>query len=167
MPKGSRLPAYLAIIALIAAGTAAASTSGALVRTGKTGLGRVLVDSHGRTLYLFQKDKPGRSACNGTCADFWPPLVTAAKARAGSGARAAMLGTIKRADGRLQVTYNGHPLYTFKLDTKAGQTRGEALTEFGATWYAVSANGSKVKPAASGGGSGGGGYGGRGGYGGG
>jgi predicted lipoprotein with Yx(FWY)xxD motif len=109
-----------------------------------TGLGRILVDGRGRTLYLFAKDTHGKSACTGQCAAFWPPLITSGKPLATAGARASLLGTIKRADGRLQVTYNQHPLYTFVKDTRKSQTNGEAVNAFGANWYAVSAAGAKV-----------------------
>jgi predicted lipoprotein with Yx(FWY)xxD motif len=122
----------------------AAQTSGAIVSTAKTSLGRILVNSSGHTLYLFGKDKNGKSSCSGMCASFWPPLITTGKPRAGTGAKASLLGTTKRADGRLQVTYNHHPLYTFKKDTKKGQTNGEGLSAFGAKWYAVSLAGARV-----------------------
>jgi predicted lipoprotein with Yx(FWY)xxD motif len=109
-----------------------------------TGLGRILVDGRGRTLYLFAKDTHGKSACTGQCAAFWPPLITSGKPVATAGAKASLLGTTKRADGRLQVTYNHHPLYSFVKDTRKGQTNGEAVDAFGAEWYAVSAGGAKV-----------------------
>ena len=89
------------------------------------------------------------SACSGSCASFWPPVVTSGKAVAGAGVKSTLLGTIKRSDGRLQVTYNHHPLYTFKLDTKAGQVNGEGSSNFGAKWYAVSASGAAVVKAAT------------------
>ena len=108
-------------------------------------LGRVLVDGRGRTLYLFQRDRHGKSACTGPCATAWPPLIVSGKPLASAGARASLLGTTKRADGRLQVTYNHHPLYTFVKDTAKGQTNGENLDAFGAEWYAVSSAGAKVE----------------------
>jgi hypothetical protein len=95
---------------------------------------------------MFGKDKRDKSACAGMCAKFWPPLTAAGKPRATGGARASLLGTTKRADGRMQVTYNRHPLYTFVKDTKKGQTHGEALTAFGGQWNAVSPAGTKVEP---------------------
>ena len=126
--------------------------AGVKVAVAGTGLGRVLVDGRGRTLYLFGKDKNGRSACSGKCAGFWPPLITSGKPVATAGAKSSLLGTTKRADGRLQVTYNHHPLYTFVKDIRKGQTNGEELDVFGAEWYAVSAAGAKVeKDAGSGG----------------
>ena len=140
----------------------AGAPKGTLVALGKTALGKVLVDARGRTLYLFEKDKRGVSACYGTCATYWPPLLSPAKARPGSGVRASLLGVTRRANGKRQVTYAGHPLYTFYGDTKAGQTSGEGLKDFGASWDVVSASGRAVEPAtsdSSGSGQGGGGYG--------
>jgi predicted lipoprotein with Yx(FWY)xxD motif len=136
--------------------THAATAKGTVVSTAKTGLGRVLVKSNGHTLYLFGKDRNGKSACSGQCTSFWPPLITSGKPRVTAGARASLVGTTRRADGRLQVTYNHHPLYTFVKDTKAGQTNGEGVSAFGGTWDAVSPAGAKVvksAPSQSGGGS--------------
>lgn len=126
--------------------THAAGTAGTVVSTAKTNLGRILVSSRGRTLYLFGKDRNGKSACNGKCATFWPPLIAAGKPVVAGGARASLIGTTKRADGRRQVTYNQHPLYTFVKDTSKGQTKGEDVNAFGGTWDAVSPAGSKVEP---------------------
>ena len=81
----------------------------------------------GRTLYLFEKDKRGHSACSGTCTTYWPPLITHGKPIAGRGAKSSLLGTIRRANGSRQVTYAGHALYRYVRDTKAGQTNGEGL----------------------------------------
>lgn len=143
----------LAAAALVAAIFGDASSAaqqkvskGALVSSRTTALGRVLVDARGHTLYLFDKDKRGMSACSGACAAYWPPLLTTAKPRAGAAVRASRLGVTKRADGRRQVTYAGHPLYTFIGDTKAGQTSGEGLTDFGAAWDAVAPSGKSVEP---------------------
>jgi predicted lipoprotein with Yx(FWY)xxD motif len=146
----------ISIVALTAAVSLAVGLSGALAATNSpglgvkvavasSGLGRVLVDGRGRTLYLFEKDKRGKSTCNGQCAGFWPPLIASGKPLAVAGAKASLLGTTKRADGRLQVTYNHHPLYTFVKDTKKAQTNGEAVNAFGAEWYAVSLAGAKVE----------------------
>jgi predicted lipoprotein with Yx(FWY)xxD motif len=123
----------------------AANAKSPVVSTAATSLGRVLVDARGHTLYLFEKDKNGKSACSGACASAWPPLIATAKPRVGTGAKASRLGTTRRADGRLQVSYNHHPLYTFVKDTKKGQTNGEGLNAFGAEWYALSAAGAKVE----------------------
>jgi predicted lipoprotein with Yx(FWY)xxD motif len=129
-----------------------AAVRGPVVSTASTSLGRILVDSRGHTLYLFGKDKNGKSACTGKCATFWPPMIAAGKPRAAGSAKASLLGTTKRADGRLQVTYNHHPLYGFVKDTKKGQTNGEQLNAFGAVWYAVSPTGARVLKKGAGGG---------------
>jgi predicted lipoprotein with Yx(FWY)xxD motif len=144
-------------IALLTAGTASGTSQAtrATVTVRTTTLGKVLADRNGRTLYLFEKDRPGKSMCTGSCVSFWPPLLTGSKPRAGAAVKASLLGTIRRSDGRMQVTYRGHPLYAFSLDKGPGQTKGEGLDDFGAHWYAVSPAGTKiVKPTTSGGGGG-------------
>ena len=121
-------------------------------------LGTVLVDSKGDTLYLFQKDTGSKSTCVGPCASAWPPLrVSGGKPTAGTGATASMLGTTPRSDGKPQVTYNGHPLYTYSGDQSPGDTSGEGVNAFGGLWYAVSAAGNQVVGQASGSSSSGGG----------
>jgi predicted lipoprotein with Yx(FWY)xxD motif len=143
--------AALFVLVVIHPSARAASTTGPIVSTASTSLGRILVDSRGRTLYLFEKDKHGKSACAGQCATFWPPLIAAGKPSAAAGAKASLLGTTKRADGRMQVTYNHHPLYRFAKDTKKGQTNGEGLSAFGGEWYAVSPAGAAVEKGSGGG----------------
>lgn len=128
----------------------AAKAEGPVVSTRASSLGRILVDSRGHTLYLFEKDRNGKSACAGMCTSFWPPLIASGKPRAAGGAKASLLGTTRRADGRLQVTYKRHPLYRFVKDTRKGQTRGEGVDAFGAEWYAVSPAGAKVEKKGSG-----------------
>ena len=141
-----------AIFALHPPATHAAQAKGAVVSSAKTKLGRILVDSNGRTLYLFGKDRSGKSSCSGQCAAFWPPLITSGKPRVSRAARASLIGMTKRADGRMQVTYNHHPLYTFAKDKKAGQMNGEGVNAFGGEWDVVSPAGSKIdKPSSSGG----------------
>lgn len=154
----NKIQALIAIAALAAAALVAAivgDTSSAasqkapnrtLVSIRKTALGKVLVDARGHTLYLFEKDKNGMSSCNGACLVYWPAVRTTAKPRAGAGVRASLLGRTKRSDGRRQVTYAGHPLYTFIGDKKAGQTTGEGLTDFGAAWDAIAPNGRAIEP---------------------
>jgi predicted lipoprotein with Yx(FWY)xxD motif len=124
--------------------TDAAATAGTVVSTATSHLGRIVVNSRGHTLYLFGKDRNGKSACSGQCPTSWPPLIANGKPRVAGGAKASLIGTTKRADGRLQVTYNHHPLYTFAKDKQKGQTNGEGLNAFGAKWYAVSPAGAKV-----------------------
>jgi predicted lipoprotein with Yx(FWY)xxD motif len=112
-------------------------------------LGKILVDSQGRTLYLFQKDAGTKSACFGECASDWPPLRAAGKPTVGSGADSTLVGTAKRSDGKPQVTYNGHPLYLYAGDGKSGDTNGQGLTLFGGAWYALSPAGDQVSGQAS------------------
>jgi predicted lipoprotein with Yx(FWY)xxD motif len=139
----------LVILVLVAAalgavtGVASSATGKrATVKTGTSALGRIVVDGRSHTLYLFKKDKHGKSACSGACAQFWPPLLTSGKPKAGKGAKASLLGTTRRSDGTRQVTYHGHPLYTFVVDKgKRGSTKGEGLEEFGGRWYVVAAKG--------------------------
>jgi predicted lipoprotein with Yx(FWY)xxD motif len=142
-----------ALVAAVLGDTSSASSQqpskGAPVALGKTALGKVLVDARGRTLYLFENDKHGKSACYGACAVYWPPLLSTAKPRPGTGVRASLLGLTKRSDGKRQVTYAGHPLYTFVGDKRATQTTGEGLTDFGAAWDVVSATGRAVEPTTS------------------
>jgi predicted lipoprotein with Yx(FWY)xxD motif len=110
------------------------------------GVGKVLVDSEGMTLYYFQKDQKGsgKSKCEGACAEAWPPLTTEGEPEAMSGVKAAMLGTIKRSDGTTQVTYAGWPLYTFVEDQKPGEDNGTDSKAFGASWYPLHSNGTKA-----------------------
>jgi predicted lipoprotein with Yx(FWY)xxD motif len=140
------------IFLLNAPKTEAAGNSATVVSTAKTSLGRILVNSRGRTLYMFGKDRSGKSACNGMCAQFWPPLIARGKVQAMAGAKASLIGRLRRADGRMQVTYKHHPLYTFVKDMKKGQTNGEELSAFGAKWYAVSPAGARVLKSGGGGG---------------
>jgi predicted lipoprotein with Yx(FWY)xxD motif len=170
MPLKTVVAAALALTLAAAGGAAAAHRAahhhhaahkgGTLVELRKTKLGKVLVASNGRTLYLYTPDPKGKSTCTGSCASIWPPLLTKGKPRAGKGLKQKLLGTTKHG-GKLQVTYAGHPLYRYSGDSKAGQTNGEA---YGGIWYAVNDAGKKVKPKSSGGttttGGGGGGYGG-------
>jgi predicted lipoprotein with Yx(FWY)xxD motif len=107
-------------------------------------LGRILVDSKGITLYDFPPDRGTKSVCYGACAALWPPLVTHGKPVAGAGARAALLGTTKRKDGKLQVTYGGHPLYYFVSDRKPGQVTGQGVDQFGGPWWVLSAAGKEI-----------------------
>jgi predicted lipoprotein with Yx(FWY)xxD motif len=125
---------------------AAKTTGGATaVDLATSKLGKILVDSKGRTLYLFVADTGSSSTCNGACAGAWPPLTTTKKPVAGSGVTASLLGTTKRSDGSLEVTYAGHPLYYYAGDTASGQTTGQALSQFGAPWYVLAPTGSAIK----------------------
>ncbi len=122
--------------------TSAPAASGAVaIKTAKGEPGTFLVDSSGRSLYLFEADKSSTSTCNGACAAAWPPLTTTGAPTAGTGVKANLLGTTKRDDGKMEVTYNGHPLYYFAGDSGPGQTNGQGVDGFGAEWYVVSPEG--------------------------
>jgi predicted lipoprotein with Yx(FWY)xxD motif len=120
------------------------SASVATVNVRSTSLGKILVDSQGRTLYLFEKDTGPKSTCFGACASAWPPFRTSGKPKAGAGTTASLIGTTTRSDGNDEVTYNGHPLYYYAGDQKAGDTTGQDLNQFGAPWYVVSPAGKKI-----------------------
>jgi predicted lipoprotein with Yx(FWY)xxD motif len=142
----------LAVALAAAGGTAYAVSSaapakartGAKIKLRSTKLGRVLVDSRGRTLYRFMKDTGRRSHCSGLCASNWPAVTTKGLPRGGSGVSTRQLGTTRRSGGVRQVTYHGHPLYTFVGDSRAGQTNGQGVSAFGARWYAVTASGARA-----------------------
>jgi predicted lipoprotein with Yx(FWY)xxD motif len=146
-----------AAIAALTASASVATTARVNVRT--TSLGKILVTAQGHTLYLFAPDKHGKSTCYGSCASYWPPLLVTGKPTAGTGVKASLLGVTVRKDGKHQVTYNGHPLYTYVGDKAAGKTSGEGLNLSGGLWWVVSPAGQAVKNSTSSSG-GGGGYGG-------
>ena len=136
-----------ATVAAIAAAVAFAggtTSHGTTVAIAKTPLGRILVDGKGITLYDFVKDRGGTSSCYGACAALWPPLTTTAKPHAGTGVRPSLLGTTKRKDGKLEVTYNHHPLYYFVTDRKPGQTTGQGVNQFGGPWWVLSTAGKEI-----------------------
>ena len=120
------------------------NASGTVIATGHTKLGTILVNSKGITVYLFEKDTGTKSTCYGACPTIWPPVLTKGSPVAGAGAQASLLGTTKRTNGSLQVTYAGHPLYYYAGDSKPGQTNGQGISEFGAKWEAVRPSGVKA-----------------------
>ncbi|MFL5929173.1 MAG: hypothetical protein ACJ77E_19755 [Gaiellaceae bacterium] len=139
----------LAAAALVAAiattfALAGGAKTGARVDVVKSRLGRILVDSKGITLYDFPPDKGTTSVCYGACAALWPPLLTKGKPSAGPGVRSSLLGTTRRKDGKLEVTYNGHPLYYFVSDRKRGQTTGQGVDQFGGPWWVLSPRGEEI-----------------------
>jgi predicted lipoprotein with Yx(FWY)xxD motif len=161
----------LAVLAVVAAGcggggaTAAssappktASGQAATVGVSNTGIGQILVNSQGLTVYLFKADQGTKSSCMGACAAAWPPLLVAGKPTVGSGVNASLVGTTTRPEGKTQVTYNGHPLYLFAQDQKAGETNGQGVSAFGAAWFALNSAGNQVsaQPSSSSTGGGGG-----------
>jgi predicted lipoprotein with Yx(FWY)xxD motif len=136
--------ALVAAIATALAPAGGTQNGRATVAVAKTRLGRVLVDSKGITLYDFVEDKGTTSVCYGACAALWPPLLTKGKPIAGRGVRASLLGTTKRKDGKLEVTYGGHPLYYFVTDRKPGQTTGQGVNQFGGPWWVLSPAGREI-----------------------
>jgi len=105
------------------------------------GLGQILVDSAGHTLYDFHKDQGSTSSCYGACAEAWPPLITEGEPHASNGAQEGLMGTTKRKDGSEQVTYNGRPLYGFTCDKGPGEANGNDVDAFGGEWYALTPSG--------------------------
>ncbi|MBS1870702.1 MAG: hypothetical protein JSS99_13685 [Actinobacteria bacterium] len=168
-----RTPALAVVLAVLAAPIAAGCGSGSsgstttggtamhqqsggalTVKTASSsGLGTILVDAQGRTVYLFQRDRGPTSTCSGACIAGWPAVTTHGTPQASGGAAAAKLGVTKRGDGTTQVTYAGHPLYYYAGDSAAGDTNGQGVNAFGALWYVVGTNGSAITTQASGGGS--------------
>jgi predicted lipoprotein with Yx(FWY)xxD motif len=140
------------------AATAAApkTSTGASATLGvaKSSLGSILVNSTGRTLYLFRADVGATSSCAGACAVAWPPLLATGTPIAGTGLTASKVGTITRSGGSKQVTYNGHPVYLYIGDKQAGEVNGQGVTAFGAAWFALTPAGNQIstQPTTSGGG---------------
>jgi len=102
--------------------------------------GKAIFDSRARVLYVFSADHGSRSACYGACAKAWPPMLTKGAPTAGAGVHANLLGTTKRKDGSLQVTYNHHPLYYYEAD-KRGKIMCQHANMHGGFWYVVKPNG--------------------------
>jgi predicted lipoprotein with Yx(FWY)xxD motif len=155
----------LAALALAACGGSGSNASGspappknangrsATVGVANETVGKILVDSQGRTLYLFERDSGTKSTCTGACAVEWPPLRAIGKPTVGGGTNASVIATSARTDGKPQVTYNGHPLYLFSADQKAGDTNGQGVNAFGGLWYVLSPSGDEITtPTGSGGG---------------
>jgi predicted lipoprotein with Yx(FWY)xxD motif len=107
-------------------------------------LGAILVDEDGKTLYLFVADKSTSSTCYSSCATLWPPVLTTGAPVAGTGTTASLLGTTTRTDGKVEVTYAGHPLYYFIQDKKAGDATGQGINGFGGLWWVVSPSGAAI-----------------------
>jgi predicted lipoprotein with Yx(FWY)xxD motif len=131
----------LLVLSLICASVAAAAPTRAQVATRSTSLGSVLVDARGHTLYVFDQDRGTKSACTRSCAASWPAFLTTTKPVALKGVAAAKLGMVKRANGKFQVTFMGHPLYFFASDAKAGDVRGASITH----WAAISPSGARLR----------------------
>ena len=144
------IAAVATVIAVTSSGSAWASrhvapTSALSLR--QTQLGTTLADAQGRTLYLFEGDKPNRSTLSSAGQAVWPPFTSATRPQSLTGVMAGSVGTIRGPGGEFQITYHGHPLYYFVGDRGPGQTHGQGLNEFGALWYVLNADGRAVTPA--------------------
>jgi len=151
------LGALLAAFTVAGVGAAAVSTTQATVAHSAAGTraatltahssryGKILFDGRGRVLYLFARDRGGRTSCSGACAKAWPPFLTKGAPRTLAGVNAKLLGTTRRGDGTLQVTYAKHPLYYFKEDTKPGQIKCQNVSNFGGLWLVVAPSGKPVR----------------------
>jgi predicted lipoprotein with Yx(FWY)xxD motif len=122
---------------------------GSALNVRSTSLGKTLVDANGRTLYLFQADKPNVSTLSNAGLAIWPPFTSTSTPQAEGGAQAAGIGTVTGPSGSRQVTYNGHPLYYYVGDQQPGSTRGQRLNQFGALWYVLTPSGNAVTAAPS------------------
>ena len=107
-------------------------------------LGQMLVDDKGMAVYLFVADSGTSSSCYTTCATIWPPVLTTGAPQAGAGAQASLLGTTTRTDGKVEVTYAGHPLYYFVQDKAAGDATGQGINGFGGLWWVLSPSGTAI-----------------------
>jgi predicted lipoprotein with Yx(FWY)xxD motif len=124
-------------------GASSAAATAVLVSTKHSKEGTVIAAGpHHLTVYLFEADKAGTSACSGACATAWPPVT--GRPQAGSGTNAGELATITRSDGTTQVTYHGHPLYFFLKDKDSGDAYGQGVKAFGASWYVLAPSGEKI-----------------------
>lgn len=118
--------------------------SGVVIGTTNSPVGTYLTAADGQALYLWEGDSGGKSNCSGDCASQWPPLITKTTAIPSGHVIAANLGTITRPDGSKQVTYMGHPLYYFAVDSGTGATTGEGVDSFGARWWLVAPSGAPL-----------------------
>jgi predicted lipoprotein with Yx(FWY)xxD motif len=122
-----------------------AADARAAVTVRESRFGRILFDGKGFVLYAFTRDPKGRSACSGACAAAWPPFLVGGKVRAGVGASGRLIGTTRRPDGKVQVTYAGRPLYYYVGDRQPGQILCQDIDEFGGTWLVARADGTLVR----------------------
>lgn len=127
-----------------ASASPSASKPPATVSLKKGTYGKSLVNEKKMTLYVFDKDTKDKSMCEGACAKAWPPLLDEKTPTGGTGVVSKLLKTTTRSDGKKQVTYNGHPLYLFDQDKKAGDAKGQGVNAFGAKWYVINAKGKKI-----------------------
>ena len=129
-----------AVVAGLVASAEAAPRAAARLSVRSTEYGKALFGPSGKVVYVFGADRSSTSRCYGVCATAWPPLLTSAAPLAGSGVEARLLGTTKRKNGALQVTYNGHPLYYYSAD-KVGKVMCQHANMHGGLWLIIKPNG--------------------------
>jgi predicted lipoprotein with Yx(FWY)xxD motif len=135
----------VAFLVLVPVGMSEPSAARATLTTHSSRFGKVLFDGRGFVLYAFTRDR-GRSACYGACAKAWPPyFAPKGTLRAGPGVKRSLLGTVKRRNGKRQVTYAGRPLYYYVGDRSAGQILCQDVDEFGGTWLVIRPSGKLVR----------------------
>ena len=139
--------AILAVASLAGATaqTDMAAASRPAVTVKSSAYGRILFDNRGFVLYGFTRDARGKSRCTGACAKAWPPYIVKSRPRPGKGVVGTRLGTVRRAGGRLQAIYFGHPLYYYVGDKKPGQILCQNVTEFGGVWRVIRPTGRLVR----------------------
>ena len=142
--RSTPLLACVALAVLTAVVSATQAATGGTVIAHRSAFGEILFDGRGYVLYAFTRDQRGRSACRGVCGRAWPPYLVNARPRAGAGVAGRRLGTTKRPDGSLQVTYAGRPLYYYVGDRKPGEILCQNVTEFGGVWRVVRSSGRLV-----------------------
>jgi predicted lipoprotein with Yx(FWY)xxD motif len=128
----------------VASPSASPAATGTTIAVATSRLGQILVDGNGMTVYLFVADTGMTSTCYTSCATIWPPVLTTGAPQAGAGASATQLGTTTRTDGKVEVTYAGHPLYYFVQDKATGDTTGQGINGFGGLWWVVSPSGAAI-----------------------
>jgi predicted lipoprotein with Yx(FWY)xxD motif len=138
------LLAVIAVAAAVAVPASASAGARSSVAVHASKYGHILFDGRGFALYTFTRDPRGQSTCSGACAKYWPPYIVISRPTAGAGAKASLLGTIRRSDGELQATYAGRPLYYYKDDRKPGQILCQGVSLFGGQWLVERADGSRV-----------------------
>jgi predicted lipoprotein with Yx(FWY)xxD motif len=140
-----RLALLLAVAAAVVPAATSAMTAPPSLIVRSSSFGKILFDGHGFVLYGFTKDTRGRSTCYGACAKAWPPYIVKSKPTAGPGVAAKLLGTTRRTDGKLQLTYAGRPLYYYVGDRKPGQILCQNVSEYGGVWLVVRPTGAYVR----------------------
>jgi predicted lipoprotein with Yx(FWY)xxD motif len=143
-----RILILMSCLAALAGATAAvAAGHRAKLKLGNTGVGKILLNGRGFTVYMFTRDRRNKDNCVKApgCTSVWPPVTTSGRPILGPGVKRSLVGTITLGRGVKQVTYAGHPLYTYSADSGPGDTSYVGFPQFGGTWFGRNANGRAVK----------------------